>query len=288
MATPSPSQKDGQQVLKYAFDDATGKLRVDATISPSGTDLEIHNTDDSIAIGTSTQLFTATTVGPNIGLDANVIASALPVGAATSALQTTANTSLASIDGKLTSPITVIGPLTDAELRASAIPVSAAALPLPAGASTSALQTTGNNSLASIDNKLTAPLAVTGPLTDTQLRASAVPVSAASLPLPAGASTDALQSAGNTSLASLDSKSPPLGQTTKSASIPVTIASDQNPTVTIQLFTLPFDAITATYPTSTQEIYQSRVGGVAGTVQQTLTINYTDATKSFITDVART
>lgn len=35
-------------------------------------------------------------------------------------------------------------------------PVSAAALPLPAGASTSALQTTGNNSLASIDTKIPA------------------------------------------------------------------------------------------------------------------------------------
>lgn len=56
---------------------------------------------------------------------------------------------------------------------------------------TAALQTTGNASLASIDSKLTAPLAVTGPLTDVQLRASAVPVSLASSPLPAGAATEA-------------------------------------------------------------------------------------------------
>lgn len=41
-------------------------------------------------------------------------------------------------------------------------PISAAALPLPSGASTSALQTTGNTSLASIDSKLTSPIAVTG------------------------------------------------------------------------------------------------------------------------------
>ncbi len=46
-------------------------------------------------------------------------------------------------------------------------------------------------SLASIDTKLTAPLSVTGPLTDAQLRASAVPVSLASSPLPAGAATEA-------------------------------------------------------------------------------------------------
>lgn len=92
---------------------------------------------------------------------------------------------------------------------------------LPAGASTSALQTTGNTSLAaiqtsaaSIDSKLTNPLPVSGPLTDTQLRATPVPVSgtvavsnpgltdtqlraapvpvsATSLPLPTGAATEA-------------------------------------------------------------------------------------------------
>lgn len=56
----------------------------------------------------------------------------------------------------------------------------------------------------------------------------------------------------------------------------------------IQIFTKPFDSITATYPTAVQEIYQSRVGGVAGTVQETVTINYVDASKDFITNVART
>lgn len=57
---------------------------------------------------------------------------------------------------------------------------------------------------------------------------------------------------------------------------------------TVQLFTLPFDAITATYPSTTQEVYKSRVGGIGGTVQQTLTINYTDATKVLLLNVART
>ena len=41
-------------------------------------------------------------------------------------------------------------------------------------------------------------------LTDAQLRASAVPVSAASLPLPSGAATSAAQATGNTSLANID------------------------------------------------------------------------------------
>lgn len=39
-------------------------------------------------------------------------------------------------------------------------PISASSLPLPTGASTSALQATGNTSLASIDSKLTSPLSV--------------------------------------------------------------------------------------------------------------------------------
>lgn len=57
---------------------------------------------------------------------------------------------------------------------------------------------------------------------------------------------------------------------------------------TVQLFNLPYDAITATYPTATQEIYRSRTGGVSGTIIQTATVNYTDATKNYILNVART
>lgn len=57
---------------------------------------------------------------------------------------------------------------------------------------------------------------------------------------------------------------------------------------TVQIFTLPYDAITATYPSTTQEVYQSRIGGVGGVVQQTVTVNYTTSTKEFILNVART
>lgn len=56
---------------------------------------------------------------------------------------------------------------------------------------------------------------------------------------------------------------------------------------TVQIFTLPFDSITATYPSATQEVYQSRIGGVSGTVQQTVTINYVDSTKNLILNLAR-
>ncbi len=128
------------------------------------------------------------------------------------------------------SPVSVSGPITDAQLRASAVPVdvTGSVLPtgaateatlssiasedfateatlasidgnvvradtddvtitssaLPTGASTETKQDTGNSSLASIDGKVltdtqlrATPVPVSGPLTDAQLRAVAVPVS---------------------------------------------------------------------------------------------------------------
>lgn len=102
----------------------------------------------------------------------------------------------------------------------STVPVSTASLPLPSGASTSAKQDTGNTSLASIDAKLTNPLPVSissdieigavelkNGTDDTRATVTASnalkvdgsavtqPVSAASLPLPSGASTAAKQPA---------------------------------------------------------------------------------------------
>jgi hypothetical protein len=54
-----------------------------------------------------------------------------------------------------------------------------------------------------------------------------ITVDATSLPLPTGASTSALQTTGNTTLGNIDTKTPPLGQTTMAGSTPVTIASNQ-------------------------------------------------------------
>ena len=75
-------------------------------------------------------------------------------------------------------------------------------------------------------NVALAPMSANGVKTD----GSAVtqPVSAASLPLPTGAATSANQVTANASLASIDAGIPAaLGQTTKSASMPIAIASDQ-------------------------------------------------------------
>lgn len=98
--------------------------------------------------------------------------------------------------------VAVTGPLTDTQLRATAVTVSAASLPLPAGAATAAKQdemiaaiagiSPGGGSggdasaanqvtmighLADIETALGGTLAVSGPLTDTQLRAAPVTVS---------------------------------------------------------------------------------------------------------------
>ena len=93
---------------------------------------------------------------------------------------------------------------------------------LPTGASTAANQTTGNSSLSSIDTKT--PALVTGRI---PVDGSAVtqPISAASLPLPAGAATQA-------TLSSIDAKFSALGQTTMSASVPVVLASNHSDIVT--------------------------------------------------------
>jgi hypothetical protein len=114
----------------------------------------------------------------------------------------------------------VTGPLTDAQLRASAVPVSgpltdaqlrAAVVPVGDGGGSLTVDGTGvfhvddNGGSLTVDgsvgvNNFPASQAVTGPLTDAQLRASDVgvngsahtqPVSAAALPLPTGAATEA-------------------------------------------------------------------------------------------------
>lgn len=150
----------------------------------------------------------------------------LPTGASTSALQTTGNSSLSSLDTKLPSQGQAVMAASTPVVIASnqtTLPISAATLPLPTGAATSANQTTANASLSSIDSKLTSPLAVTG----TFFQATQ-PVSAATLPLPSGASTSANQTTANASLSSIDTKTLAAGQAAMAASSPVVIASNQS------------------------------------------------------------
>lgn len=196
----------------------------------------------------------------------------LPSGASTSAKQDTGNTSLASIDSKLTSGVPVTGTVAVSNFPASQAvtgtffqatqpvsgtfwqttqpvsgtffqatqPVSAAALPLPSGAATSANQTTANSSLSSIDGKITA------------VNTGAVVVSSSALP--SGASTSSLQSTGNTSLSSIDTKTPALGQALAAASSPVVLTAAQLSTLT------PLPTVAVTQSTSPW------VSSVTGTV----------------------
>ena len=99
-----------------------------------------------------------------------------------------------------------------------------------------------------VSSKIVGTVPVSGPLTDAELRATAVPISAAALPLPTGASTETKLEAVRALLASLDGKDfatqttlatrladatftariNVLGQNTMAASTPMVIASDQS------------------------------------------------------------
>lgn len=84
------------------------------------------------------------------------------------------------------------------------------------------------------------------------------------------------------------------GGSVASSNVPVLPANAATETTLLALknktaqafFTLPFDAITVTYPSSTQEVYVSRTGGIGGAVVQTLTVNYTTALKTELLNVS--
>lgn len=242
----------------YISIDATngGNLKVSLEEIETGVVIPVTDNGGSLTVDGSVSVsnFPATQAVTGPLTDSQLRASAVPVsvsGVATAANQTTQTTELQAIKTAVE--------LIDNAIAGSEMQVDVITSALPTGAATSALQTTGNNSLSSIDSKLPAlfsgrvPVDVTGsvtvsneieikndagnpvpvsgtvtantglsqPLTDAQLRATAVPVSAASLPLPTGAATE-------TTLASLDGKFGSLGQKTMANSAPVVIASDQS------------------------------------------------------------
>ena len=180
-----------------------------------------------------------------------VIASVLPTGASTSALQTTGNSSLSSIDGKITA------------VNTGAVTISTA---LPVGANTiggvtqsGTWNVTTSESLAYKGVSIVAN--ATDFATETTLSALNTKVTAvdtgavvvSSSVLPTGAATQVLQTAGNASLVtiagdttSMDAKIPVLGQTTMAGSQPVAIASNQSaiPVIVISS-SLPANAATS-------------------------------------------
>lgn len=184
----------------------------------------------------------------------------------------------------------------DATLIASIIEPDGLEVSISASSDNIAIRNTGNNNelLIQADGSIKTNQGLGGS-SAWKVDGSAVtqPIGAVSLPLPANA---AQETGGH--LASIDTKlTSPL-----TVSLPANAAQETGghlasidtklinfattPVQTIQLFTKPFDAVTVTYPSGSQEVYVSRVGGIAGTVQQTATVNYTDTTKANLLNVS--
>lgn len=106
----------------------------------------------------------------------------------------------------------VSGPLTDAQIRASALPVSGT-VAVSGVSGTVTVDGSGHTQPVSGTVAVSGSVAVTGGLTDTQLRASAVPISAAALPLPSGAATAAAQTDGSQRVGGTVAVSGPLTDT---------------------------------------------------------------------------
>lgn len=188
-----------------------------ATDTNDQTIVVIKGGTDNTSIGNTTDKLKVDGSGVTQPISATALP--LPSGASTSALQTTGNTSVASIDTKTpalgqalaaasvpvvlpAAQITTLTPLTSVTVTQATgtnLHTVVDSSALPSGASTAALQTTGNSSLSSIDTKITTTA------NGVKVDGSAViqPVSAASLPLPTGAATSALQSTINTSLSTI-------------------------------------------------------------------------------------
>lgn len=167
--------------------------------------------------------------------------------------------------------------LTELQLKADLTetqPVSVASLPLPTGASTSANQTTVIGHLDGVEGLLTTIDADTSNLStkiDTLAGAVAgteMQVDVLSSALPTGAATSAKQDTGNTSVASIDTKTPALGQALAAASVPVIL-----PAATITTLTPPA-AITGFATSAKQDTIIGHVDGIEtliGTTNTTLT-----------------
>ena len=281
-----------RQVVSLASSDTTGTY-----LGFNSDSAKVYLTNTSLPLPTGASTSALQTTGNSIlsSIDSKITAvntgavvvssSVLPTGAATSALQTTGNNSLSSIDGKTATlvsgrvpvdPSGVTSPVSFTRLASATDSVAATqsgtwdvtnvsgVVSLPTGASTAANQTTGNSSLSSIDTKT--PALVTGRV---PVDGSAVtqPISAASLPLPAGAATQA-------TLSSIDAKFSALGQNTMSASTPVVLSSNHSD-ISVKNKSSSFSNITTTGTTTIKSgagIFRRLVINTKGVSSNTFTI----------------
>jgi len=207
-----------ENILRDIHDPVTQTIRTSATavIAP-GLEINISHTDDSIRLGDGASLVTSTNVSGKQGLDVNVInssAATLPPNAAT---ETTLNAVLTELQAK-TEPadaqnIRTISSITDS-------------IAIPGVAQETTLAALNNKVTTSVNGILVDGSGVTQPVSQ---------VGTWNVNLPTGASTSALQTAGNASLNNIDNKLPSLGQHNAAGSVSVVLASDQTLTVNADL-----------------------------------------------------
>lgn len=160
----------------------------------------------------------------NIGSITNITGTvSLPTGAATDAKQDTGNSSLSSIDGKLTSvTVGTLPSIPSGSNNIGSLTNITGTVSLPTGAATSAKQDTTNTSLSSIDGKLTSVTVGTLPsIPAGSNNIGSITNVTGTVSLPTGAATSALQTQISGQLPTT------LGAKTTANSMAVNIASDQ-------------------------------------------------------------
>lgn len=256
---PNYSDLDQHQIFQRAFDESIDRLRVDAvaSIDPGSMEVVITHVDDSIRIGDGTDIMAVNADGSinvsavissgskviitdgtddlSINADGSINVTnisgtvSLPTGASTSALQVIGNTSLSSIDIKLTDKsqftkltdgtddvlVTTAGELNVLSTAQPGVDIGDVTVNNTGGVSAVNIQDGGNS--ITVDGTVSAVQSGTWNINDITGAVS----------LPTGAATSALQTTGNSSLSSIDSKLNTLGQKTSSGSVPVVLSSEQ-------------------------------------------------------------
>jgi hypothetical protein len=104
-----------------------------------------------------------------------------------------------------------------------------------------------------------------------------------------GSSISATNIGGNVNLNAVGGVAVGLGQTSKANSIPVVTANDQSVSIgPIGLTTSNYDSVVYANTSTTVDTYTYLLGGVAGVLKATVTITYTDTTKTQVSTVVRT
>lgn len=199
---------------------------------------------------------------------------------ATEDKQDTANTSLSSIDGKLPALVSSRVPVDGSGVTQ---PVSAASLPLPSGAATSAKQDTGNTSLGNVDTAIGAK--ADGAATDSTSSWSVIALlkglwaRLTTINATLGSPFQAGGSIGNTAFGATQSGTWTV-QPGNTANTTAWLVKNGPPAVAHDYVSLA--------QASTTDTYTRKSGGSGGTTVQTVTVTFTDSTKTVISNVAWT